>query len=555
MTTPSYTTACPDWEERLTNGKSIIPEPLYPETAEHFLNIFNNLTLPDIVGTPLIRDISLNWVKRFAACIFGSLNPNTYERDIQQFFLQIPKKNGKSTIAAAVKLSMLIGNEREYADFFVVAPTKEVADNSFVPMMGMVKKNPLLDSILEITPSIRRIRHRYTNATLKVIAADDDSVGFKGTGVLIDEVWRFGKRRNANALFSELRGGLASRKDGFVIYLTTQSDAPPQGVFRDLLYKARQIRDGKVEDKKFLPILYEFPHKMLDDESFRQPENWGIVNPNLNVSVDLEYLKNEYQTAQNIGEDALKIFYSKHLNVEIGLALKSNRWIAADYWERQEKALNLDDLIRNSEVITVGIDGGGLDDLLGLAVIGRTPQGEWLQWAKAWVTAEIIANRPSIAVVIKDLADTGDLVLVEKMGDDIAELLQIIHKIYDSNLLDTIGIDPHGIGGILDGLNSVGIEEDKIVGISQGWKLMTAIKTCERKLAERKLYVAQSHLMRWCVSNALVEPRANGVMITKSISTAKIDPLMATFNAVELMSRNPAGRGTIEEYFNEMIVV
>lgn len=555
MDTPKYTTACPDWQERLINGKSIIPEPLYPESAEHFLNIFKNLCLPDIVGSPLIGDISLDWILRFAACIFGSLNPYTYERDIQQFFLEIPKKNGKSTLSAAVKLSMLIGNNREYADFIVVAPTKEVADNSFVPMMGMIRKDPTLNTILEITPSIRRIRHRYTNATLKVIAADDDSVGFKATGILIDEVWRFGKRRNASALFSELRGGLASRKDGFVIYLTTQSDEPPQGVFRDLLYKARSIRDGKVEDKKFLPILYEFPQKILDDETFRLPENWGIVNPNLNASVDLEYLKNEYQTAQNAGEDALKIFYAKHLNVEIGLALKSNRWVAAEFWERQEKVFNLDDLIEQSEVITVGIDGGGLDDLLGLSVIGRTPSGEWLQWARAWVSAEILTNRPSIAVQVQDLANSGDLVLVEQIGDDIAELCQIICHIADSNLLDQIGVDPHGIGGILDGLQETGIEENSIIGISQGWKLITAIKTTERKLAERKLWISKSPLMRWCVSNAVVEPRANGVMITKAVSTAKIDPLMATFNAVELMSRNPAGRGKIEEYLSEMIVM
>ncbi|MBR0128911.1 MAG: hypothetical protein IJM09_03755, partial [Neisseriaceae bacterium] len=102
---------------------------------------------------------------------------------------------------------------------------------------------------------------------------------------------------------------------------------------------------------------------------------------------------------------------------------------------------------------------------------------------------------------------------------------------------------------------AVEIPEDLIIGITQGWKLMTAIKTVERKLAEKKFIPARSSLMRWCVSNAVIEPRANGFLITKALSTAKIDPLMATFNAAELMSRNPQGRGRFEDYISNMVVI
>jgi phage terminase large subunit-like protein len=118
-----------------------------------------------------------------------------------------------------------------------------------------------------------------------------------------------------------------------------------------------------------------------------------------------------------------------------------------------------------------------------------------------------------------------------------------VQKCYLSGLLDKIGVDPVGIGAIVDELESRGIPKDLIAGISQGWKLVGAIKTTERKLAEGGLLHGDSSLMAWCVSNAKVEPRGNAIIITKQAAGAgKIDPLMATFNAVALMALNPDSR-------------
>lgn len=83
-----------------------------------------------------------------------------------------------------------------------------------------------------------------------------------------------------------------------------------------------------------------------------------------------------------------------------------------------------------------------------------------------------------------------------------------------------------------------------MIGISQGWKMTGAIKTTERKLAEGALIHGGQPLMAWSVGNAKVEPKGNAIVITKQASgTAKIDPLMATFNAVTLLSLNPEARG------------
>jgi phage terminase large subunit-like protein len=100
----------------------------------------------------------------------------------------------------------------------------------------------------------------------------------------------------------------------------------------------------------------------------------------------------------------------------------------------------------------------------------------------------------------------------------------------------------YGVAAIVDALDEAGISgQDRTVGISQGWKLTGAIKTAERKLADKSLRHSGQGLMAWAVANARVEPKGNAIVITKQASgTAKIDPLMAAFNAVAWMSANPA---------------
>ncbi len=210
-------------------------------------------------------------------------------------------------------------------------------------------------------------------------------------------------------------------------------------------------------------------------------------------------------------------------------------------------------MLKECEVIDIGIDGGGLDDLLGFAVVGRTKQtGEWMVWTHAWAHPSVLERRKSEASRFHDFAADGDLTIVDAIGQDVEAVAFLCALVAESGLLDKIGVDPHGLGGILDALMDKGIPNDKIIGISQGWKLTGAIKTTERKLAEGHIIHSGQSLMAWCVGNARVEPRGNAILITKQAAGfAKIDPLMALFNAISLISLNPepAG-GRLDDYLN-----
>lgn len=549
-----WTTACPDWWRRLAAGESIIPPPLFPDEAEASLEVFKGLKIVDAPGSPTIEASCAPWVLAFAGAVFGSYNSETGERLIREVMLCIPKKNSKSTIAAGIMLTALIRNWRLSAEFIILAPTKEIADNSFIPAKDMVNNDDELKALLHVQPHLRLITHRETGATLKVVAADSDVVGGKkAVGVLIDEAWLFGKNPKAADMIREATGGLLSRPEGFIIWLTTQSNEPPAGVFKSKLTYARGVRDGRIDDNRFLPIIYEFSKEMIESGEARKPENFHLVNPNIGYSVDRPTLERLHMQAEIDGEAEMRGFLAKHLNIEIGLALMSDSWVGAAFWEPQAKeGMTLDDLLEQCEVIVVGGDGGGLDDLLGLAVVGRVRESRtWLHWAHAWAHPSVLDRRKSEAPRLRNLEATGDLTIVEKIGDDVDQLAAIVARINEAGLLDKVGLDPAGIGAVLDALADVGIDEEQIVGISQGWKLTGAIKTTERRLAEGTLIHCGQPLMAWSCGNAKGVPSANAFLITKQASgTAKIDPLMATFNAVSLMALNPEARGGLDDYLN-----
>ncbi|KWV72164.1 MULTISPECIES: terminase large subunit [Pseudomonas] len=543
-----WTTACPDWESRIADRQSIMPlAPIFQDQADDALDVFCNLRMVDATGSPLMGETCQPWVLDLVAVLFGSYDQEARRRLITNYFLMVSKKNGKSTIAAGIMLTALILNARASGEFIILAPTKEAADNAYKPIRDMIKADEELEARFHEQEHLRTVTDRLNQATLKVVAADSATVtGKKAIGVFIDELHEFGKQAKSATMLTEATGGLASRPEGFVFYCTTQSASPPAGVFKAKLDYARGVRDGRIIDKRFLPIIYEFPKWMIEKDLHKDLSNAYVTNPNWGVSVDQQVIEQKYQEARETGEEAIRDFLAKHMNVEIGLALLSSRWAGADFWEAAAvPVLTLDLLIEMSEVIAVGIDGGGLDDLLGFAAVGRDKRTrDWLVWTHAWAHPSVLERRKAEAPRFHDFEKQGNLTLSTRIGDDVNDVADLVEQIEASGLLDKVGCDPVGIGAIYDAMIERDIPPEKIAAVSQGWKLGGAIKTAERKLAEGGMKHGGQPMMAWCVGNAKVEPRANSILITKQASgSAKIDPLMALFNAVTLISLNPEGRG------------
>lgn len=549
-----WTTACRDWADRIADHQSLITcGALFPGEADGAMEVFNSLRLVDVAGAPTYGEISPPWITDLIRAIFGSYDAATGQRMIREFFVTVSKKNGKSSLAAGVMLTALIRNWRQSNELLILAPTIEAAQNSFKPAADMVRADPELNAaesgFLHVQDHVRTITHLRTGATLKVVAADSATVvGKKAAFVLIDELWEFGKKPKADAMLREATGGLVSRPEGFVISITTQSDEPPAGVFKDKLDYARAVRDGEIDDRKFLPVIYEFPKAMVDAEAYLNPDNFHITNPNIGHSVSREWIKDELNKELAKGADTRNVFLAKHLNVEIGMNLRSNRWTGADFWvSRADKLITLEMILDQCEAAVVGIDGGGLDDLFGLNVTGRHAKSkDWLSWSRAWCHRGVLDRRKSIAPRLRDFEREGTLTIVGDELEDIRQIVDLVDTVQQAGILAAVSVDPAGLGELVDVLAEIEVtpESGNLIGASQGYAMMNAIKTAERRLANGTLRHDGSALMAWCVANLKIEPTATAIRATKqNAGDAKIDPVMAMFNAVAVMSRNPGVSG------------
>ena len=534
--------------------------------------MFDRLRVPDVAGTPTLEEAAGEWLREIVRAIFGSVDRKGV-RHVGEVLCLVCKKNAKSTGGAAIALTLMLLNTRPRADGIIVAPSQDIADVIFSQMKGMIEADPaeegeedgFLARRFQVQEHRKRIIDRKNGSRFMVRSFSAKVMtGVKPVWVLIDETHELGKVPYADEVFREIRGGLMPFPESLLLQFTTQSDAPPAGVFKAELQYARGVRDGRITTGvRLLPVLYEFPEAVQtsEDRRWEDPELWGLVNPNMGRSVHLDRLVADYAKATEDGLEEQVRFATKHLNVEVGLALHSNRWRGADHWTAAADAFDLEDLLARSEVCTAGIDGGGLDDLFGLAVIGREKVSKrWLLWAHAWAHRDVFARRKSIAGQLRQLEKAGVLTVCETPTQDIEETAALVARIAKAGLLPekfAVGLDPYGVAALIDELAGHGIDDEQMSAIRQGAALSPAVWGLERKLADGTAVHSGQPLLGWSIGNAVAEQRGNAVLITKQTAgKTKIDPLIALFNAAMLMQRNPAAsRRDLSAFLSRPVMV
>ena len=542
--------ACPDWWDRLLAGQTPMADVPYDKVkAGKAIAFFNRLRLPDVPGNPPLVEACGDWFRDMLAVFLASEDPETMLPTVWELLCMVPKKNSKTTYVAGLALTALYMIDAPNRQMLLVGPSQNISERCFDQAQGMIRLDPKLEIIFKVQDHTKTITRYKTGTSLDVKTFDTSIVtGEIPIMTIIDEVHELGKKAKAAAVMQQIRGGGITKQRGRLLMITTQSDEPPAGIWRTELDKARKIRDGKgVRSPIMLPVLYEFPvEKQIDQEFWRNQKNWGLILPNMGRSIDPQALIDDYENNGKVSKEAEQIWASQHLNIEIGVGLGGDGWSGALHWSSciDDKITDLDDLLRRSEVCTIGIDWGGADDLAALYVLGREKfTKRWLGWGKAWARKTVFEQRKSIASQLRTFEEDGDLIICKSGEEQAASAAEICRRVADSGLLpeqNGIGLDSAGVALLVDALEEEGLTDPVVGAVLQGWKLQTAISSVPLKLEDRRFLHGDQPIMNWCVGNAKQTLKSSNYVVTKEVSgAAKIDMLMALFNAAMLMFQNP----------------
>ncbi|WP_210211128.1 terminase TerL endonuclease subunit [Borborobacter arsenicus] len=544
--------ACLDWWTRIQHGQTPMADiPFNAERALKALAFFNRLRLPDVPGNPPLAEACGDWFRDILVAFLASEDPETKQRLVWELLCMVPKKNSKTTYVAGLGLTALFMEEAPNRQMLIVAPSQNISERCFDQAQGMIRLDTRLDAIFKVQDHLKCITRRKTGTKLDVKTFDTSIVtGEIPILTIIDEVHELGKKAKAAAVMQQIRGGGITKQGGQVLMITTQSDEAPAGIWKTELKKARAVRDGKGgKTPILLPVLYEFPAELQRDQDFwRDQRNWELLLPNAGRSIDLQRLIADYENNGRATAETEQIWASQHLNIEIGVGLAGDGWRGAEYWDlRADKTLTLKALIERSEVAVVGADGGGLDDLFGVCVIGREKvTRRWLVWCHAFAHPKVLEIRKEIAPRLQDFKEEGALTFCE-VSEYVEKIAAIAAQVRDAGLLpekNAVGFDPNNIAAFVDALALQKIDGFMLHRLRQGPALSPALWGLEHKLSDNTISHDGSAMMSWSVGNVKIEVKGNGNMATKQAAgRTKIDPVIAMLCAAILMSWNPEAFG------------
>ena len=545
MTSTLFKFPQPDWEERILAGK--IPVDLHRYDAElnkkrvdMGVRIFGNLRLADVPGQPKLRDACPPWFTDFARLIFGSVGDDGRNL-LPNSLLSVAKKNSKTSYGALMLLAQMLMSPRPRATFLMVGPTQSISELAFQQIVGAINADETLASILHVRDHLKRIEHRKSGCVLAVKTFSMDvATGAKISGCLLDEAHLL-HRDEHRRVIGQLRGGMASIPEASMTIISTHADVVPSGFWGDEIKKARAVRDGDSNLAGYLPYIFEPPQSVIDDDkAIIEPENWKFGNPNLGYSVNLEWLKDSFEDARIAGQQEINRWLSQHANLEVKAhRLSDDAWSATYEWPKAktETFTTLNELIDASDYITVGLDGGGLDDLLSITFLGKMYDGNWGTFQQSFVQQAAMERQKINSGKYADFMKAGDLHLCG-VGEDVVKVVNLLMDADRRGHLVAVGVDPAGIANeIAVSLAAAGFDRERIVQVAQGYRLQPAMISVGRRLAEGRLVHAGQPLFDWSIANCIVNDRG---FISKAdtkarAGAAKIDPVVSLLCATMVM--------------------
>ena len=479
----------------------------------------------------------IDWQEQIIRDLFGTLKPNGY-RQFNTAYIEIPKKQGKSELAAAVALLLTCGDGEERAEVYGCAADRQQAAIVFDVAADMVRMCPALSKRVKILASQKRLIYTPTNSFYQVLSAEAYSKhGFNIHGVVFDELHTQPNRK----LFDVMTKGSGDARMQPLYFLITTAGTDTHSICYETHQKAKDIIEGRKIDPTFYPVIYGAD----ESDDWTDPKVWKKANPSLDITVGIDKVKAACESAkQNPGEE--NAFRQLRLNQWVKQAV---RWMPMEKWDKCAFAVDEDEL--EGRVCYGGLDLSSTTDITAFVLVfpPLDEEDKYVILPYFWIPEDNLTLRVNRDHVPYDVWERqGYLQTTEGNVVHYGFIEQFIERLGERFNIREIAFDRWGAVQMVQNLEGMGFT---VVPFGQGFKDMSPpTKELMKLVLEQKIAHGGHPVLRWNMDNIYIrtDPAGN-IKADKEKSTEKIDGAVATIMALDRAIRcgNDHGASVYDE--------
>ena len=475
----------------------------------------------------------IDWQEKIIRDIFGTLKPDGY-RQFTTAYIEVPKKCGKSELAAAVALYMLCADGEQRAEVYGCAADRDQASLVFDVACDMVRLCPALERRCNIRPSTKSINFEMTNSRYKAVSADvAGKSGINVSALIFDELWVQKDRK----FFEMMTVGTSDARKNPLHFIITTAGNDTNTICYELHQKALDILEGRKRDPTFYPVIYG----AALDEDWTDPKVWKKANPSLGITIGIDKVKAACDSAQqNPAEE--NAFRQLRLNQWVKQAI---RWMPMDKWDAC--AFPVDPEALEGRECYGGLDLSSTTDLSAFVLVFPPSEDDdkYIVLPHFWVPEETLDLRVKRDHVPYDLWLKQGLINVTE-GNVIhyAYIEKVIEQLGERYNIREIGFDRWGAVQMVQNLEGMGFT---VVPFGQGFKDMSPPTKEQMKLTLVQRIAHGGHpVLRWNMDNVFIRTDpAGGIKMDKAKSTEKIDGAVAMVMALDRAIRNEGSSSSV----------
>ena len=475
----------------------------------------------------------IDWQEKIIRDIFGTLKPDGY-RQFTTAYIEVPKKCGKSELAAAIALYMLCADGEQRAEVYGCAADRDQASLVFDVACDMVRLCPALERRCNIRPSTKSINFEMTNSRYKAVSADvAGKSGINVSALIFDELWVQKDRK----FFEMMTVGTSDARKNPLHFIITTAGNDTNTICYELHQKALDILEGRKRDPTFYPVIYG----AALDEDWTDPKVWKKANPSLGITIGIDKVKAACDSAQqNPAEE--NAFRQLRLNQWVKQAI---RWMPMDKWDAC--AFPVDPEALEGRECYGGLDLSSTTDLSAFVLVFPPSEDDdkYIVLPHFWVPEETLDLRVKRDHVPYDLWLKQGLINVTE-GNVIhyAYIEKVIEQLGERYNIREIGFDRWGAVQMVQNLEGMGFT---VVPFGQGFKDMSPpTKELMKLTLEQRIAHGGHPVLRWNMDNVFIRTDpAGGIKMDKAKSTEKIDGAVAMVMALDRAIRNEGSSGSV----------